>query len=33
MIYVGIDVAKEKHDCVAISEDGEILTKYSYFCR
>jgi transposase len=31
MIYVGIDVAKEKHDCVAINEDGEILTKYFTF--
>ena len=25
MIYVGIDVAKDKHDCFAISSDGEIL--------
>ena len=25
MIYVGIDVAKDKHDCFAISSDGEVL--------
>ena len=25
MIYIGIDVAKEKHDCFAISSDGEVL--------
>ena len=25
MIYVGIDVAKDKHDCYAFSSDGEIL--------
>lgn len=25
MIYIGIDVAKDKHDCFAISSDGEIL--------
>lgn len=25
MIYVGIDVAKDKHDCCIISSDGEIL--------
>lgn len=25
MIYVGIDVAKDKHDCFAMSSDGEIL--------
>lgn len=25
MIYVGIDVAKDKHDCFAINSDGEIL--------
>lgn len=25
MIYVGIDVAKEKHDCIIINSDGEIL--------
>lgn len=25
MIYIGIDVAKDKHDCYAFSSDGEIL--------
>ncbi len=25
MIYIGIDVAKEKHDCFAMNSDGEIL--------
>ena len=25
MIYVGIDVAKDKHDCCIISSDGEVL--------
>ena len=25
MIYVGIDVAKDKHDCLAMNSDGEIL--------
>ena len=25
MIYVGIDVSKDKHDCTIISSDGEIL--------
>ena len=25
MIYVGIDVAKDKHDCFAMSSDGEII--------
>lgn len=25
MFYVGIDVAKDKHDCCIISSDGEIL--------
>lgn len=25
MLYVGIDVAKDKHDCFAINSDGEIL--------
>ena len=27
MIYVGIDVAKEKHDCVITNSDGEVLAK------
>lgn len=25
MIYVGIDVAKDKHDCIIMSSDGEII--------
>lgn len=25
MIYVGIDVAKDKHDCFITSSDGEVL--------
>ena len=25
MIYVGIDVAKDKHDCCILGSDGEIL--------
>ena len=25
MIYVGIDIAKDKHDCFAMNSDGEIL--------
>ena len=25
MIYVGIDVAKDNHDCFAMNSDGEIL--------
>ena len=27
MIYVGIDVAKDKHDCFIASSDGEVLFK------
>lgn len=27
MIYVGIDVAKDKHDCFIIDSDGEVLSK------
>ncbi len=27
MIYVGIDVAKDKHDCVITNSDGEVLFK------
>ena len=26
MIYVGIDVSKDKHDCAIVSSDGEVLT-------
>lgn len=25
MIYVGIDVAKDKHDCFITNSDGEVL--------
>ncbi len=25
ILYVGIDVAKDKHDCFAMNSDGEIL--------
>ena len=25
MIYVGIDIAKDKHDCFIISSEGEVL--------
>ena len=25
MIYVGIDVAKDKHDCFIIKSEGEVL--------
>lgn len=31
MIYVGIDIAKDKHDCVIVNEDGEILVDYFTF--
>ena len=27
MIYIGIDVAKDKHDCVITNYDGEVLFK------
>ena len=27
MIYVGIDVAKDKHDCVITNSNGEVLAK------
>ena len=27
MIFVGIDVAKDKHDCFITNSDGEILYK------
>ena len=27
MIYIGIDVAKNKHDCFITNSDGEILFK------
>lgn len=28
MIYVGIDVAKDKHDCFITNSNGEVLEKY-----
>ena len=31
MIYVGIDVAKDKHDCCILGSDGEVL--FSPFTR
>lgn len=31
MIYVGIDVAKDKHDCFAMNSDGEILIEHFSF--
>ena len=30
MIYVGIDVAKDKHDCFITNSDGEVLFKSFY---
>ena len=30
MIYVGIDVAKDKHDCFITNSDGEVLFKSIY---
>ncbi len=30
MIYAGIDVAKEKHDCIIANSDGEILFQSLY---
>ena len=27
MIYVGIDVSKDKHDCCILSSDGQVLLK------
>lgn len=27
MIYAGIDVAKDKHDCFITNSDGEMLSK------
>ena len=28
MIYVGIDVVKDKHDCFITNSDGEVLFKH-----
>ncbi len=28
MIYVGIDVAKDKHDCFITNSDGEVFLKH-----
>ena len=30
MIYIGIDVAKDKHDCFITNSDGEVLFKRIY---
>jgi transposase len=30
MVYVGIDVASEKHDCCIISSDGDVLTSFTF---
>ncbi len=30
MICVGIDVAKEKHDCYIANSDGEVLAEVFY---
>ena len=30
MVYVGIDVAKDKHDCFIANSDGEILYDVFY---
>ena len=30
MIYVGIDVAKDKHDCFITNSDGEVLFQIFY---
>ena len=27
MVYVGIDVAKDKHDCYIVNSDGEVLAE------
>lgn len=28
MIYAGIDVAKDRHDCLTVDSDGKIFPKY-----
>ena len=30
MIYIGIDVAKDKHDCFITHPDGEVLSKSNH---
>jgi transposase len=30
MFYVGIDVAKNKHDCCILSENGEVLSTFTF---
>ena len=30
MIYVGIDIAKDKHDCFITNSDGEVLFQVLY---
>ena len=33
MIYVGIDVAKDKHDCIVKNSDGEVIIKTFTICN
>jgi len=33
MIYVGIDVAKHKHDCCIVDSDGVIINDSLYICN
>ena len=33
MICVGIDVAKDKHDCFILSSEGEVLAKNLRRCH
>ena len=31
MIYIGIDVAKDKHDCFITNSDSEVLVTVPFF--
>ena len=31
MVYVGIDVASEKHDCCILGSDGNVLSEFTFF--
>ena len=31
MIYIGIDVAKDKHDCFITNSEGDVVVKH--FCN
>ena len=33
MVYVGIDVAKDKHDCYIVNSDGEVLAEVFTIAR